>query len=104
MLFDETVGAKQNTVIKSFVKCCVSDDFRPILARLSAKAAVELAKRARLSIKRAIRDTKHTIPLETVSKSSAGTSKTHETVNKKSDRRRKTYDSVRDCQQKQRGN
>ena len=36
--------------------------------RLSAKAAPELAKRTILSIKRTIGDTKHTIPLGTVSK------------------------------------
>ena len=54
-----------------------------ILTRLSAKAAPGLTKRTRLLIKRTIGDTKHTIPLETVSKSSAGTSKTHDTVNKK---------------------
>ena len=71
-------------------------------SRLSAKAAPELAKRTILSIKRTIGDTKHTIPLETVSKSSAGTDKTHDTVNKMSDRRHKTYDSVRDCQQNER--
>ena len=40
--------------------------------------------------------------LETVSKNSAWTSKTHNTVNKKNDGRHKTYDSARDCQQKQR--
>ena len=73
-----------------------------ILTRLSAKAAPGLTKRARLLIKRTIGDTKHTIPLETVSKSSAGADKTHDTVNKKSDRRHKTYDSVRDCQQNER--
>ena len=72
--------------------------------RLSAQAAPELAQHTKLSIKTAIGDATHTIPYDTVSKSSAGTSKMHETVNKKSDRRRKTYDSVRDCQQKQRGN
>ena len=43
-------------------------------------------------------------PLETVSKNSAWTSKTHNTVNKKNDGRHKTYDSARDCQQKQRRN
>ena len=46
-----------------------------ILTRLSAKAAPGLTKRTRLLIKRTIGDTKHTIPLETVSKSSARTSK-----------------------------
>ena len=73
-----------------------------ILTILSAKATPELAKCTILSIKRTIGDGKHTIPLETVSKSSAGASKTHDTVNKKSDRRQKTHDSPRDCQQKQR--
>ena len=38
---------------------------------------------------------------ETVSKNSAGPSKTHETVSKNSDRRLKTYDFAWDCQQKQ---
>ena len=38
-----------------------------------------------LSIKRTIGDTKHTISLETVSKSSAETSKTYETVTKMND-------------------
>ena len=56
-----------------------------ILTRLSAKAAPGLTKRTIMSIKRAIGDTKHTIPLETVSKSSAETSKTHETVSKMND-------------------
>ena len=73
-----------------------------ILTRLSAKAAPGLTKRTRLLIKRTIGDTKHTIPLETVSKSSAGTDKTHDTVNKKSDRTHKTYDSIRDRQQNER--
>ena len=73
-----------------------------ILTRLSAKAAPGLTKRTRLLIKRTIGDTNHTIPLETVSKSSAGTDKTHDTVNKKCDRRHKTYDSFRDCQQNER--
>ena len=60
-----------------------------ILTRLSAKAAPGLTKHTRLLIKSTIGDTKHTIPLETVSKSSAGTDKTHDAVNKKSDRRHK---------------
>ena len=71
-----------------------------ILTILSAKATPELAKRTILSIKRTIGDGKHMIPLETVSKSSAGTSKTHETVSKKSDGRPGTYDSARDCHEK----
>ena len=45
-----------------------------ILTILSAKATPELAKRTILSIKRTIGDGKPTIPLETVSKSSAGAS------------------------------
>ena len=73
-----------------------------ILTRLSAKAAPGLTKRTRLLIKRTIGDTKHTIPLETVSKSSARTSKTHDTVNKNSDWTHKTYGSIRDCQQNER--
>ena len=39
-----------------------------ILTKLSAKAALGLAKCKRLSIKSTIGDTKHTIPSETVSK------------------------------------
>ena len=46
-----------------------------ILTILLAKATPELAKRTILSIKRTIGDGKHTISLETVSKSSARTSK-----------------------------
>ena len=43
---------------------------KAILTRLSAKTAPDLAKRTRLSAKRAIGDSKATLSLETVSKQS----------------------------------
>ena len=60
-----------------------------ILTRLSAKAPPGLAKRTKLSAKWAIPEAKDDDSDETVSKSNAGTSKTHETVSKMSDPRSK---------------